>query len=95
MYPHNHGAPTVAQRVKLTALPIKMERLAHVTNHIFEQGFLVPRLRTAVHWQNVCGLKLEEHVRIEDILAWGEGTCEDKPLRLVVDVKPVCRCACC
>lgn len=84
IYLENTGVRIVTQRVKLTALPKKLERLAHVTNHIFSQGYLAPNLRSVVYWQSPCGKRIEEHVRVEDLLASGEGTSEDKPLRFVI-----------
>ncbi|TFK34725.1 hypothetical protein BDQ12DRAFT_706876 [Crucibulum laeve] len=101
VYTNNPSAHVVTQRVKL-AVPGatacgRLDRLAHVTNHIFNQGYLAPKLRPVVHWQKFCGKRIEEHVLVEEILAGGDGLYEDKPLRLVVDSKPACShcCGCC
>ena len=37
-----------------------------------------------VSWKGKCGKHIEECTKVEDVLSWGEGVCEEKPLRLVV-----------
>jgi hypothetical protein len=37
-----------------------------------------------VSWKGACGKHIEESVKVEDVLSWGEGVCEEKPLRLVI-----------
>ena len=61
-----------------------MERLAHLTNYIFSQGYLEPKYRTVVHWEGLCGKKIEEGTRVEEVLGWGVGGCEEKPLKLII-----------
>jgi len=72
--------------------PVKMDRLAHVTNYIFSQGFLEPKHRAVVHWEGLCGNKIEEFTTVEEAInGWGIGHCEDKPLRLIIDAAhPTC-----
>ncbi|RDB14834.1 hypothetical protein Hypma_016378 [Hypsizygus marmoreus] len=92
VYPHNASAPAVAQRVKLaspTASTGRLERLAHVTNYVFAQGYLAAKLRPTVHWEDGCGKRIEEHAFVEEVLGWGEGGCEERPLRLIVDAPPL------
>ena len=87
VYLHGHmtSHPAVIQRIKLNEHPgLKFDRLAHVTNYIFCQGFLAAKLRPVVHWEKACGIRVEENVCVNIVLMEGEGTCEDKPLRLVV-----------
>jgi hypothetical protein len=36
-----------------------------------------------VSWKGACGKHIEETVKVEDVLSWGEGVWE-KPLRLVI-----------
>ena len=95
MYKHNHAAPVVTQRVKLPAFPtapsgcrasvaVKMELLAHLTNYIFSQRYLAPNYRTVVHWEGLCGKKIEECTSIGELLGCGVGGCEEKPLKLVI-----------
>jgi hypothetical protein len=60
------------------------ERLAHITNYIFAQGYLPCKARSLVSWKGACGKHIEECARVEDVLSWGEGLCEEKPLRLVI-----------
>jgi hypothetical protein len=37
-----------------------------------------------VCWKGACGKHIEESIRVEDVLSWGEGVREEKPLRLVI-----------
>jgi hypothetical protein len=37
-----------------------------------------------VSWKGACGKHIEESVKVEDVLSWGEGVCEEKPLRLMI-----------
>ncbi|KAI0795187.1 hypothetical protein BC629DRAFT_1286963 [Irpex lacteus] len=82
------SAPAVKQRVKLEALHTACHpahpKVAHLTNHVFQQGYLAKHLRTKVYWQSVCGKKIEEHADLLELLAVGEGVAEDKTLRLVI-----------
>lgn len=76
---------TATQRVRLDLPQMKCcERLAHITNYIFAQGYLPCRARSMVSWKGACGKHIEESVRVEDVLSWGEGVCEEKPIRLVI-----------
>ncbi|KAG6919252.1 hypothetical protein DXG01_008048 [Tephrocybe rancida] len=87
VYRHNASAPHVAQRVKLAAAASqqgRMDLIAHLTNHIFAEGYLSAKLRSVVHWEGACGKKIEEHFRVEEVLSWDLGTCEEKPLRLII-----------
>jgi hypothetical protein len=83
-YTHGPKEKAVTQRIKFANLAHKPERLAHITNHIFSQGFVESKWRPVVHWQAVCGKRVEEHTKIEELLWRGEGDNEDKPLRLVI-----------
>lgn len=96
VYRYNTGTQHVTQRIKLAPGPSapKLERLANVTNHIFNQGFLTANLRPVVHWQESCGKKIEESVLMQEVLSWGEGTCEERPLRLFIDSLPAHTCPC-
>ncbi|KAH8979238.1 hypothetical protein EDB92DRAFT_417763 [Lactarius akahatsu] len=86
-YAHCTRHHTATQRIRLDAPHMKgCERLAHITNYIFAQGYLPCKVRSLVSWKGACGRHLEECARVEDVLSWGEGTCEHKPLRLVIDM---------
>jgi len=87
VYLHNAATPVVTQRVKFDA-QIKLEKLAHVTNHIFSQGYLPANLRAVVHWEGVCGKRIQECANIDDVLSWGEGVSEEKAIRLIIDDAP-------
>jgi hypothetical protein len=82
VYTHKTVGPAVTQRVKLAEA--KLGITAHLTNHIFHNGYLPARYRTVVTWQGPCGRKIEEHERLEDLLTAGEGHCETSPLRLII-----------
>jgi hypothetical protein len=84
---HAHHHRTATQRIRLDAAHMKScERLAHITNYIFAQGYLPCKARSLVSWKGACGKHIEECARVEDVLSWGEGLCEEKPLRLVIDM---------
>jgi len=74
----------VAQRARLDVPEVKLELIAHLTNHIFASGYLATNLRTKVHWQANCGRRVEEHERLEHLLEAGHGANESACLRLVV-----------
>lgn len=82
---------TATQRIRLDLPHFKCERLAHLTNHIFSKGYLPAKARSLVSWKGVCGKHIEESTKVEDVLAWSEGLCEEKPLRLVIgETPPTC-----
>ncbi|KAF8486167.1 hypothetical protein DFH94DRAFT_711115 [Russula ochroleuca] len=85
-YVHSVHTHTATQRIRLDLPHFKCERLAHITNHIFAKGYLPSNTRSLVSWKGACGKHIEESVKVEDVLAWGEGHCESKPLRLVIDL---------
>ena len=78
----------MSQRIKLETLFAKHVnanvKLAHVTNHIFSEGFLACKLRSKVYWEGVCGKRVEEHLDLVDLLTSGEGVSEEKTLRLII-----------
>ncbi|KAH9969832.1 hypothetical protein BC827DRAFT_37051 [Russula dissimulans] len=81
------GRPdTTTQRFRLDLPDFKCERLAHITNHIFAKGYLPCKARSLVSWKSACGKHVEENTKVEDVLLLGDGVCEDKPLRLVIDL---------
>jgi hypothetical protein len=83
-YVHCGHLQTATQRIHLDLPDFKCERLAHLTNYIFTKGYLPCKARSLVSWKAACGKHVEESTKVEDVLSWGEGTCEDKPLRLVI-----------
>ena len=84
IYTHNPHAKVVTQRIKFAGVERRFERLAHVTNYIFAQGFLPSKYRAVVYWQRPCGKRVNEFAVVDEILVAGEGTSEEKPLRLVI-----------
>jgi len=83
-YLDNRRPHTATQRIRLDLLHFKCERLAHLTNHIFAKGYLPCKARSLVFWKGTFGKHIEESMKVEDVLSWGEGVCETKPLRLVI-----------
>ncbi|KAI0252128.1 hypothetical protein BJV78DRAFT_1275055 [Lactifluus subvellereus] len=84
-YVHCAHPYAATQRIRLDSPQMKCcERLAYVTNYIFAQGYLPCRARSLVSWKGACGKPIEESAKVEDVLSWGEGVCEEKPLRLVI-----------
>ncbi|KAG6840865.1 hypothetical protein C0991_003668 [Blastosporella zonata] len=87
VYRHNAAAPRVVQRVKLAEAAHqqgRMDLVAHLTNYVFQQGYLHSKLRSVIHWEDGCGKEIEEQFRIEEVLSWELGASEEKPLRLVI-----------
>ncbi|KAG2155798.1 uncharacterized protein EDB93DRAFT_1101586 [Suillus bovinus] len=83
---HKNATPAVTQRVKLChAQEAKLEIIAHLTNHIFRNGYLAARYRTVVTWQGTCGRKIGEHEKLDALLAAGEGLSDTSSLRLIID----------
>jgi len=85
-YVHCGHPQTATQRIRLDVPHFKCERLAELTNHIFAKGYLPCKARCRVSWKRTCGKHVEENSKVEDVLSWGEGVCEEKPLRLVIDL---------
>ncbi|KAH9980077.1 hypothetical protein BGW80DRAFT_1248373 [Lactifluus volemus] len=85
-YVHAGHLHTATQRFRLDLPHLKCERLAHLTNHIFAKGYLPAKTRSLVCWKAPCGKVLDECTKVEDVLALGEGVCEGKALRLVIDL---------
>lgn len=88
-YVHCGHPKTATQRIRLDLPDFKCEHLAHLTNYIFSKGYLPCKARSLVYWKRQCGKPIKECVKVEDVLAWGEGTCEEKPLCLVIGESPL------
>jgi hypothetical protein len=84
VYLKNPGVQTTVQRIRTDDPRTKIEKLAHVTNYIFDRGYLLPKFRSSIYWQTACGKTVKEDVSIMEALEFGEGSSEDRPLRLVV-----------
>jgi len=83
-YVHCGRQYTATQRFRVEMPDFKCERLAHITNYIFAKGYLPSKARSLVSWKAVSGKVIEESTKVEDVLSWGEGVCEEKPVSLVV-----------
>ena len=79
VHPH-----TATQRIRLDSPYFECENLMHLTNHIFVKGYLPCKARSLVSWKGAYGKYIKENAKVEDVLSWGEGLCEEKPLRLVI-----------
>lgn len=94
VYKHTPRAHAATQRVKLASHVahhaaghnhhVSPERLAHITNFIFAQGYLPANVRSCVYWEGICGRRLGESIGVHDLLMSGEGASEDKALRLII-----------
>ncbi|KAH7925591.1 hypothetical protein BV22DRAFT_1088751 [Leucogyrophana mollusca] len=89
VYTSNTIGTVVTQRVRLDNPATKFDMVAHLSNHIFNNGYLPAHLRSVVYWQGSCGRKIEEHERLNGLLTAGDGSSEASPLRLVIDHVPV------
>jgi hypothetical protein len=79
VHPH-----TATQRSRLDSPHFKFERLTHLANHIFAKGYLPCEERSLVSWEGAYGKHLKENAKVEEVLSWNDGLCEEKPLRLVI-----------
>ncbi len=77
-YLHCTHPHTATQRIRLD-LPQMILRIVSL-----RRGTSRVRARSMVSWKGACGKHIEESIKVEDVLAWGEGVCEEKPLRLVI-----------
>lgn len=85
-YVHCGHQYTATQRfcLEMPDSDFKCERLAHITNYIFAKGYLPSKARSLVSWRAMSGKVIEESTKVEDVLSWGEGVCEEKPVCLVI-----------
>lgn len=88
-YVYIHGTPSghhghVTQRVKLDNSRYKFDKLAHVTNYVFGEGYIACKYRSMVYWERPCGARVGEHVGLDQLLGSGEGLSEDRPLKLII-----------
>jgi hypothetical protein len=58
--------------------------LEDVLDHVFEQGFVDPKLRSVVWWEDCTSVRLEGSSTIQDVLACGAGSTPETALRLVI-----------
>ncbi|KAJ8516477.1 hypothetical protein ONZ45_g6234 [Pleurotus djamor] len=96
-YVNSPTGHVVAQRVNFDSLNVHgnpFEKLGHITNHIFERGYIPAKYRSLVHWEGHCGERLSEGACLPDVFVEGIGSSEDYPLRLVIDNTVRCGCAC-
>lgn len=86
VYTHSARAHAATQRIKLNTLhhTVCHERLAHITNYVFSQGYLPAHVRSCVYWEAPCGRRLGEVAHVEELLCAGDGSNEAKALRLVI-----------
>ncbi|KXN80656.1 hypothetical protein AN958_08934 [Leucoagaricus sp. SymC.cos] len=76
-------AKVSTQRVRLNQ-GIKFEHIAHLTNYVFNQGYLPSRYRPLVHWETQCGKKLAEDALVVDVWNRGFGVTYGKPIILII-----------
>lgn len=58
--------------------------LEDVLDHVFEQGFVDPKLRSVVWWEDCTSVRLQASSTVQDLLACGAGSTPETALRLVI-----------
>jgi hypothetical protein len=83
-YVHGGHQHTTTQRFRLDLPHFKCEHLAHITNQIFAKGYLPGKASSLFSWKASCGKGIADSTKVEDVLSWGEGVCEENPASLVI-----------
>ena len=58
--------------------------LEDVLDHVFEQGFVDPKLRSAVWWEDCASVRLKSSSTVQDLLVRGAGSTPETALRLII-----------
>jgi len=72
------------------AQPIDISDAAHlfdledVLGYVFEQGFVDPKLRSVVWWEDCTSVRLKASSTVQDLLVRGAGNTPETALRLIV-----------
>ena len=75
---------------QVTAQFIEISNAAHlfdledVRDHVFEQGFVDPKLRSVVWWEDCTSVRLKASSTVQDLLVRGAGSTPETALRLVI-----------
>ncbi len=60
--------------------------LEDVLDHVFEQGFVDPKLRSIVGWEDCTSVRLKAGSTVQDLLVRGAGCTPETALRLIIGV---------
>jgi hypothetical protein len=60
--------------------------LEDVLDHVFEQGFVDPKWRSVVWWENSTCVRLKACSSVQDLLARGAGSTPETALRIIIGV---------
>lgn len=60
--------------------------LEDVLDHVFEQGFVDPKWRSVVWWEDRTSLRLKAGTTVQDLLTRGAGSGPETALRLIIGV---------
>jgi hypothetical protein len=75
---------------QVTAQLIDVSDAAHlfdledVLDYIFKQGFVDPKLRSAVRWEDCTSVRLISSSTVQDLLVRGAGSTPETALRLII-----------
>lgn len=58
--------------------------LEDVLDHMFEQGFVDPKSRSVVWWEDCTSVRLKASSTVQDLLMRGAGSTPETALRLVI-----------
>jgi hypothetical protein len=58
--------------------------LEDVLDHVFGQGFVDPKLRSVVWWEDCTSVRLKASSIVQDLLAQGAGSTPETALRLII-----------
>lgn len=58
--------------------------LEDVLDHVFEQGFVDPKLRSVVWWEDCTSVGLKASSAVQDLLMQGAGSTPETALRLII-----------
>jgi hypothetical protein len=60
--------------------------LEDVLDHVFEQGFIDPKLRSVVWWEDRTSVRLKASSTVRDLLMRGAGSTPETALRLIISL---------
>jgi hypothetical protein len=60
--------------------------LEDVLDHVFEQGFVDPKLRSVIWWEDCTSMRLNASSTVQDLLVRGAGSTPETALRLIISL---------
>jgi len=58
--------------------------LEDVLDHVFEQGFVDPKVRSVAWWEDCTSVRLKASSTVQDVLVLGTGSTPETALRLII-----------